>query len=304
MKIRIATRKSKLALWQSKFVAKRLELLPNVTSTSLIPIQTSGDKIQDKVLYEIGGKGLFIKELEIALESGQADIAVHSMKDVPTNISPKFCIPAVLKRSNPADVLVSQKHILLKNLPKKSKIGTSSPRRQSQIKSIRPDLEIIALRGNVDTRLKKLSENKCDAIILAYAGLSRLGLEEKITEEFSLQTILPAACQGVIGIECLTNNKNLINQLKTLQDPSTYLSTSVERAMLKVLDADCNSPIASYAEINSNIIKLTGLVASLDGKNIIKEEFSSHKNKYEEIGVKVGKKLLEKGAKALLNIPK
>jgi len=206
LEIRIATRKSALALWQAEHVADALNALPDVDSVDLVPLSTRGDEILDKSLQKIGGKGLFIKELEVAMQAGIADIAVHSMKDVPADMPDGFCIAAVLERANHADALVGRQGCELKSIPRGARIGSSSLRRQAQLKLMRPDLSIEPLRGNVNTRLAKLENGDFDAIILAAAGLERLGLQHYISQQFTPEEMLPAAAQGVIGIECLESH--------------------------------------------------------------------------------------------------
>ena len=230
MKIRIATRKSKLALWQARHVSQKLELLDTVSGVELVPLSTRGDEILDKSLQKIGGKGLFIKELEVAMRSGDADIAVHSMKDVPAEIQEGFCVAAMLKRADPSDAFVSN-GVTLSGLAAGATIGSSSLRRQAQLRALRPDIDVLPLRGNVDTRLAKLDKGEFDAIILATAGLERLGLAERITEKFSPSQMLPATAQGVIGIECLANRDDLLPVLAELQDQSSALTTVAERAI-------------------------------------------------------------------------
>jgi len=300
MEIRIATRKSKLALWQSNYVAKKLLATGKITSTSLVPISTRGDEILDKSLNKIGGKGLFIKELEVALKEGKADIAVHSMKDLPANMPLEFCIGSTLERANPADALIARNNINFDLLPPGALVGTSSLRRQAQIKAMRPDIRIEPLRGNVETRLKKLANRQYDAIILARAGLERLGLKSHITETFTFDQMLPAACQGVVGIECLNNRRQLKAILESVQDPIAKSTTAAERSIVKVLNADCQSPVASYAAVEFDKITVTGLVASRNGDKVIRETTCGNAIAAKTIGADVANKLLTKGAGELL----
>jgi hydroxymethylbilane synthase len=231
LEIRIATRKSELALWQANYVAGKLEELPQVSAVTLVPLSTRGDEILDKSLQKIGGKGLFIKELEIAMQAGTADIAVHSMKDVPADMPQGFCIAAVLERASPADALVSANGCSLSDLPDGAGIGSSSLRRQAQLLALRPDLSVSPLRGNVATRLNKLDNGDYAAIILACAGLERLGLESRISQQFSPQQMLPAAGQGVIGIECVESRNDLRDLLVALEHVETRMTTAAERAV-------------------------------------------------------------------------
>jgi hydroxymethylbilane synthase len=300
LEIRIATRKSELALWQAKHVAEKLEALPQVAGVSLVPLSTRGDEILDKSLQKIGGKGLFIKELEVAMQKGAADIAVHSMKDVPAEMPAGFCIAAVLERANPTDAFVSGSDKLFTELPSGAQIGSSSLRRQAQLKARRPDIDVIPLRGNVNTRLRKLTEGEYDAIILASAGLERLGLESHITEQFSVEQMLPAAAQGVVGIECLTGRDELFEVLKLLEDPASKITTMAERAVAATLEANCQSPVASFAVKERESLIVHALVASTDGSKVLREQVSGNIADAEALGVEVAEKLLQLGAGELL----
>ena len=297
MKIRIATRKSALALWQANHVADALRPLPRVTSVELVPLTTRGDEVLDRSLQKFGGKGLFIKELEVAMEAGDADIAVHSMKDVPGDIPEGFCIAAVLERANPADALVGKN---LGELAEGARVGSSSLRRQAQLMALRPDLRVQPLRGNVNTRLKKLEDGQYDAIMLACAGLERLGLEAHISEIFSPDQMLPAAAQGVIGIECLEARTELLQILKLLDHAATRTVITAERAVAKQLQADCQSPVAAFGEIDGSTLNLRAMVASPDGRKIIREQVSGPADDPETLGNSLSSKLLDMGAGKLL----
>lgn len=297
MKIRIATRKSTLALWQANHVADALRPLPEVTSVELVPLTTRGDEVLDRSLQKIGGKGLFIKELEVAMEAGDADIAVHSMKDVPADMPEGFCIAAVLERANPADALVGKN---LSELAQGARVGSSSLRRQAQLLALRPDVRVQALRGNVNTRLKKLEDGQYDAIILACAGLERLGLEAHISEIFSPDQMLPAAAQGVIGVECLAGRTELLQILKLLDHAATRTVVTAERAVTKELQADCQSPVATFGEIDDSTLNLRAMVASPDGRKIIREQVSGPADDPETLGINLANKLLDMGAGKLL----
>lgn len=297
MMIRIATRKSALALWQAKHVADALRPLPQVTSVELVPLTTRGDEVLDRSLQKIGGKGLFMKELEVAMEAGDADIAVHSMKDVPANMPERFCIAAVLERANPADALVGKN---LGELAQGARVGSSSLRRQAQLLALRPDIRVEPLRGNVNTRLQKLEDGQYDAIILACAGLERLGLEAHISEIFSPDQMLPAAAQGVIGIECLEDRTELLQLLKLLDHAATRTVITAERAVAKQLQADCQSPVATFGEIDGTTLNLRAMVASPDGRKIIREQVSGPADDPEALGISLSGKLLDMGAAALL----
>ena len=302
MNIRIATRKSALALWQANHVAALLRELPEVADVTLLPLSTRGDEILDRSLQKIGGKGLFIKELEIAMQSGEADIAVHSMKDVPAEMPDGFCIAALLERANHADALVSPNQTQLKDLREGALVGSSSLRRQAQLKMIRPDLEIQPLRGNVNTRLAKLENGDYDAIILAAAGLERLGLAQYISQQFSPAEMLPAAAQGVVGIECLSERTALRITLNQLNDATTVQTTLAERTIAKSLQASCQSPVASYAVIDGTELVVTALVAMPDGSESIRDSVQGNPEDAERLGEELASRLLVRGARELLDV--
>ena len=300
MEIRIATRKSELALWQARHVAGKLEALPEVSGVTLVPLSTRGDEILDKSLQKIGGKGLFIKELEVAMQNGAADIAVHSMKDVPAEMPEGFCIAAVLERANPHDAYLSDSGAAFSELPPGARIGSSSLRRQAQLKAQRPDIEVIPLRGNVNTRLQKLRDGQYDAIILACAGLERLGLQANITSEFDVTVMLPAAAQGVVGVECLADRKELRAVLSSLEDETSKYTTSAERAVAAKLNANCQSPVASFSTIENDVLTIDALVASADGETVIRQRVSGGVDDAELLGRQVAEQLLQEGAGELL----
>ena len=300
MEIRIATRKSELALWQARHVAEKLEALEGVDAVSLVPLSTRGDEILDKSLQKIGGKGLFIKELEVAMQAGNADIAVHSMKDVPAEMPEGFCIAAVLERANPTDAFLSATSLPFADLPQGARIGSSSLRRQAQLRARRPDVEVVPLRGNVNTRLRKLADGEYDAIILASAGLERLGLDAHITERFPVEQMLPAAAQGVVGIECLEDRTALRELLARIEDPVSKLTTAAERAVAATLDANCQSPVASYATIDGDTLTIAALVASEDGRTVLREQVTGDAVDAVSLGRAVAARLLEQGASDLL----
>lgn len=300
MKIRIATRKSALALWQAEHVSAALRKLPDVDTVELVPLSTRGDEILDKSLQKIGGKGLFIKELEVAMQSDAADIAVHSMKDVPAEMPAGFCIAAVLERANHADALVGPADCTLETLPQGARIGSSSLRRQAQLKLMRPDLSIEPLRGNVNTRLAKLENGDFDAIILAAAGLERLALQHHIRQLFTPEQMLPAAAQGVIGIECLAKNAELRGILSKLNHPATAQTTAAERTIARTLQANCQSPVATYAIIEGDSMTITALVAMPDGSRAIRDTVSGSAAEAELLGEDLARRLLENGAADVL----
>lgn len=300
MQVRIATRKSALALWQAEHVAALLRMQPGVDTVELLPLSTRGDEVLDRSLQKIGGKGLFIKELEVAMQNGDADIAVHSMKDVPAEMAGGFTIAAVLERANHADALVSPDGAQLADLKKGALIGSSSLRRQAQLKMLRPDLVVQPLRGNVNTRLEKLDNGDYDAIVLAAAGLERLELAARISQQFTPDEMLPAATQGVIGIECLSNHQALIDVLQTLNHETTAGTTAAERAIAATLHASCQSPVATYATISGDSLDVAALVALSDGSESLSDSLSGNAVDAAELGRKLGERLLESGARELL----
>ena len=296
----IGSRGSQLALWQANWVKSELERIHRGVEVKIKVITTSGDKIQDVPLAKIGGKGLFVKEIEEALLSKEVDIAVHSMKDVPMMLPEELHISVITKRENPLDALISKNGEKLADLPIGSFIGTSSLRRSSQLLKYRSDFKIGALRGNVDTRLKKLEDGKYDAILLATAGLNRLGWTNKITEEVSHDILLPAMGQGALGIE--THRDDFIAQgmISSLDDKLSHSAVNAERAMVGALDGGCQVPIGSYATVDNNIITLRGLVASLDGKTIYKHIKTGPVDDAINIGHALGVQLLSMGADKVL----
>ena len=301
MNIRIATRKSALALWQAEHVAALLRELDAVDQVELVPMSTRGDEVLDKSLQKIGGKGLFIKELEVAMLEGRADIAVHSMKDVPADMPEGFVLAAVLERANPFDALVSGPAYDLAGLPEGARVGSSSLRRRAQILAHRPDLSIEPLRGNVNTRLAKLDSGEFDAIVLACAGLERLGMHDRIGTALAPEQVLPAAAQGVVGIECRGDQADLIRTLTELQDADSLSTTTAERAVARRLEANCQSPVASYATLDGNELTLISLVASADGATILRDSVSGERDAAERLGLELADRLLERGAAGLLS---
>jgi hydroxymethylbilane synthase len=301
LKIRIATRKSALALWQANHVAAVLEALPEVTATEVVPMSTKGDEILDRSLQKIGGKGLFIKELEVAMQMGTADIAVHSMKDLPAEMPDGFCLATTMMRANHRDALVTDGGKQLADLPQNARIGSSSLRRQAQLKMLRADLRIEPLRGNINTRLAKLENGDYDAIILAAAGLERLELDHHISHQFSPDEMLPAAAQGVLGIECLEANTEVRAIVGKLNDPVTVQTTTAERAIARVLQASCQSPVAAFATIDKATLTVTALVAHPDGSKSIKESISGDATDAQQLGETLAARLLENGARELLD---
>ena len=300
--IRIATRKSKLALWQANHVSNLLKKLPEIEDVELLPLSTKGDQILDQNLQKIGGKGLFIKELEYAILQNKADIAVHSMKDLPVLLQEEFFIAAVLKRESPFDCLLSKKKSKLAELKSGSLVGSSSLRRQSQILKIRPDLKVKNLRGNVNTRIDKLESGDYDAIVLAKAGLDRLKLSSKISQTFSTAEMLPAAAQGVIGIECLKQKAEIIDIVSRLNHFETEVTTTCERSINSALFADCHSPIGSYATFANGKCSLESIVISPDGSVEARDSVTGSANNAEELGLELADRLKKIGAIEILKL--
>lgn len=304
--ITIGTRSSKLALWQTNYIQEKLQRLHPNLEIKIKEIKTKGDYITDIALSKIGGKGLFTKEIEDALLNKEIDLAVHSLKDLPTKLPDGLRIGAVLKREKPHDVLITSRATrngsTFTGLPSEAKIGTSSLRRIAQLKSLRPDLEYLDLRGNLDTRIRKLEEGQFDAIILAYAGIKRLGFENKITEHFNPKDILPAVGQGALAIEI--RGQDIEEIVLKLNDNETYLSTLAERAFLETLQGGCQVPIGAYSEIKNNKITLHGVIASLDGKKVVKDFAIGNLVKEDclNTGMALGEKLLRNGGKEILSI--
>ena len=296
----IGSRGSQLALWQANWVKSELERIHNDVEVNIKIIKTSGDKIQDVPLAKIGGKGLFVKEIEEALLSKEIDVAVHSMKDVPMNLPEELHISVITKRENPLDALISKNGEKLADLPMGSIIGTSSLRRSSQLLKYRSDFKIGALRGNVDTRLRSLEDGKYDAILLATAGLNRLGWTNKITEAVSHEILLPAMGQGALGIETHRNDFIVQGMISSLDDKFTHSAVNAERGLVGALDGGCQVPIGSYATVDNNLITLRGLVASLDGKTIYKLIKTGPIDDAINIGHTLGVELLDMGADKVL----
>jgi len=298
--VKIGSRGSPLALWQSNWVKGLLQTHNHNIDVEIQIIKTSGDKIQNVPLAKIGGKGLFVKEIEEGLLRGEIDFAVHSMKDMPISFPINLCIACVTKRENPFDALISKNNIKLCDLPKGSKIGTGSLRRISQLMHYRPDLQLIPLRGNLETRLKKLDSEGLDAIILAAAGLIRLGWENRITEIISSEILLPAMGQGAVGIETRKNDVDNQILLADFDHENTHYALDAERALVSQLEGGCNVPIGSFATIDNDHITLTGLVASLDGKTLYQKQLTDIKTNAISLGRKMGDELIGMGADRII----
>lgn len=299
--LRIATRESPLALWQANFVKDALNQHHPALYVELVPMTTRGDQILDSPLAKVGGKGLFVKELEKAMLDGRADIAVHSMKDVPMEFPDGLGLAVICEREDPADAFLSNDYRSLKELPQGARVGTSSFRRQCQLKEQRPDLEILDLRGNVGTRLGKLDSGGYDGIILAAAGLIRLGLDERIRERLSYELSLPAGGQGAVGIECRNDDLETLNLLYCLHHSQTAARVTAERAVNARLEGGCQVPIASFAELEGDSLNLRALVGAIDGSVIYRSERNGSQHDAESLGIEVAEDLLKQGAKAILD---
>ena len=302
----IATRRSRLALWQAQHIAERLQSAHAALRVELLPMSTRGDELIDRRLDQAGGKGLFVKELENAMADGRADLAVHSMKDVPAELPPGFMLAAIGEREDPRDALVSSNYKTLAQMPNGATIGTSSLRRQAQIVERHPRLEVRLLRGNVDTRLAKLDRGEYHAIVLAAAGLTRLGLHARITARLEAEEMLPAPGQGALGIECLAARAEVIALLAPLADAATAACVRAERTVSRVLGGSCSLPLAAYAQMvenrAGNRVRLRALVASSDGKRVIRGELEGEVADPEALGHQVAQDLRRQGADAVLGL--
>lgn len=299
-KVIVGSRDSVLAMWQTKFVVEQLMAVTDQYEFEIVSLKTKGDKILDVSLAKIGDKGLFTKELEVGLLQGEIDFAVHSMKDMPTVLPEGLQISSLLKRHNPADVLISEKYDSFAALPQGSKVGTSSLRRKAQLLHARPDLDIHDVRGNLQTRMRKMREENFDGIILAAAGVERLDWHDQITEELSYDICLPAVSQGVIGVETRTDDPEIIALVQLVNDVQTASCVAAERALLKSLEGGCQIPIGAYAQLEGDTVVLQGLVGSLDGKTIIRDEISGPVAQSEQLGRQLAQRLSEQGGQAIL----
>ena len=295
-RLRIGSRGSQLALWQANHISGLLQARGHEVELEII--KTTGDKITDVALAKVGTKGMFTKEIEEALLDGRVDLAVHSLKDLPTELAPEFEIAAITQRENPRDAFLARHFDTIDDLPQRSRVGTSSLRRQAQLKALRPDLNIFPLRGNVDTRLRKLEEGEYDAIILASAGLNRLGRTEWIRAVLPVEVMCPAVGQGALGIEIRSGDAQIRAHLDFLNDPAARVATTCERALLNQLGGGCQVPIGAYAEVKDGEIHLTAVVARPDGSKVLRESESG--NDPEKLGEIVGKRLLERGGDRIL----
>ena len=296
----IATRQSRLALWQAEHVRDRLRGLYPDCRVELLALSTRGDEILDTSLAKIGGKGLFVKELELALAAGRADLAVHSAKDVPMDLPAGFALGAIMQREDPRDAFVSNKFDDLDGLPPGAVVGTSSLRREAQLRSRYPQLQVASLRGNLDTRLSKLDRGDHDAIILAAAGLTRLGLGARIRSILSIEQSLPAAGQGALAIEYRAERGDIAACLTALNDRATELAVRAERAVSRALGGSCQLPLAAYASVTGSTLELRGLVANPDGMSMVKAEVSGPSAAPEELGARLAAELRAQGADRIL----
>lgn len=296
----IATRESPLALKQTEIIKEKLQKIHPHLAITFLGITTVADKRLDITLDKIGGKGLFVKELEDALLDGRADVAVHSMKDVPMELPPGLILPVIDSRADPRDVLISNDYASLQQLPHGARVGTSSLRRQIQIRTLRPDIELRDLRGNVNTRLAKLDNGDYAAIVLAAAGVQRIGLQHRIRSYFSTEDIIPAAGQGAMGIECREDDHATIAVISDLNDPTTADCVIAERALCRRLNGGCQIPIGSFAKLHHDQITLHGLVANRSGSKILRASHTDHRKNSDAIGQHVAELLLSQGAEKIL----
>lgn len=298
--LRIATRKSALALWQAEHVASLLRAAHPGLRVELVPLSTRGDEILDKPLATIGGKGLFLKELEVAMLEGRADLAVHSLKDVPAELEPGFTLPAILPRTDAADAFVSNDYADVAALPHGARVGTSSLRRQAQLRGMRPDLELLDLRGNVGTRLQKLDAGHYEAIILACAGLERLGLHERIRSRLSAPHWLPAPGQAAIAIEARADQADVLDMLAVLDDAETRLAVTAERAMNHALGGSCTVPVGAWCTVTERGLHLRGMVGDVSSGRLLQAEASGEESDAAKLGNEVAQALFAQGAAAFL----
>ncbi|KAF1014937.1 MAG: Porphobilinogen deaminase [Stenotrophomonas maltophilia] len=298
--VRIATRKSPLALWQSEYVADQLRQVHPGLHVELVPMSTRGDEVLDRSLAAIGGKGLFLKELELAIQRGDADCAVHSLKDVPMELDAPFALPAILPRHDPADGFISNLYASLEVLPPGARVGTSSLRRQAQLRALRPDLQLLDLRGNINTRLAKLDNGGYDAIVLAVAGLERLGLGHRIVGRLQAPAWLPAPAQGAVAVECDAGNARVMALFAALDHAPTRSCVEAERAMNRALHGSCHVPVAAIAQWQGSDLHLQGLVGSAGDGRAVRAEAIGPASDPEALGQQVAQRLLDGGAATIL----
>ena len=297
--MRIGTRASQLALWQANWVKSELEKKYPGMEVTLTKIKTIGDKILDVPLAQVGGKGLFVKEIEEAMLRGEIDIAVHSMKDVPTDFPEGLGLHCITKREDPRDAVISR-NVKFADLPQGARIGTSALRRQAQLLKVRPDLEMCIIRGNVETRIRKLEDDKLDAVILAAAGLKRLGFTEKVAEYLDVDLSIPAIGQGALGIECRLADPLITETIAFFNHPATAYAVRAERALLKRCEGGCQVPIAAHGTVDGTTLRLVGFIAAVDGSRSVRGEISGPLEQCEQLGIQLADRLLADGGKAIL----
>lgn len=297
--LRIGTRASQLALWQANWVKSELEKNYPGMEVTLTKIKTMGDKILDVPLAQVGGKGLFVKEIEEAMLRGEIDIAVHSMKDVPTEFPEGLGLYCITKREDPRDALISR-NLSFSQLPQGARVGTSALRRQAQLLKVRPDLKMITIRGNVETRIRKLEEDHLDAVILAAAGLKRLGLTAQVAEYLDVDLSLPAIGQGALGIECRLADSVITETIAFFNHPDTSYAVRAERALLKRCQGGCQVPIAAHGTVSGNVLRLVGFIAAVDGQSSVRGEISGPVDQCQELGTALAERLLSQGGKTIL----
>lgn len=297
--LRVGTRASQLALWQANWVKSELEKKYPGMEVTLTKIKTIGDKILDVPLAQVGGKGLFVKEIEEAMLRGEIDIAVHSMKDVPTDFPEGLGLHCITEREDPRDAVISR-NVKFADLPQGARIGTSALRRQAQLLKLRPDLEMCIIRGNVETRIRKLDDDKLDAVILAAAGLKRLGFTEKVAEYLDVNLSIPAIGQGALGIECRLADPVITETIAFFNHPATAYAVRAERALLKRCEGGCQVPIAAHGTVDGNFLHLVGFIAAVDGSRSVRGEISGPLEQSEQLGIQLADQLLADGGKAIL----
>ncbi|MGM0377333.1 MAG: hydroxymethylbilane synthase [Bacteroidota bacterium] len=299
--IRIGTRKSDLAMWQAREVSDALTRAFPDLNVEIVKITTKGDAVLDVALSKIGDKGLFTREIELALTDGRIDMAVHSLKDLPTALPEGLVIGGVLPRGEVRDVLISTQKFSLKEMPEGSRIGTSSLRRQAQLLHFNPKLEVVDIRGNVNTRLRKMNEGHCDAVLMAGAGILRLGLDDEISEFVDPSIVLPAVSQGAVAVEIRENDPEMEALLKGINDGATWQATMAERAFLRTIEGGCQVPVGCYSQASDSSIRLTGMVASVDGKQLLRESVEGDIDDAETMASGLAEKLLAQGGKEILD---
>jgi len=297
--LRIGTRASQLALWQANWVKSELEKRYPGMEVTLTKIKTIGDKILDVPLAQVGGKGLFVKEIEEAMLRGEIDIAVHSMKDVPTEFPEGLGLHCITEREDPRDAVISR-NVTFSDLPRGARVGTSALRRQAQLLKVRPDLEMVIIRGNVETRIRKLEDDNLDAVILAAAGLKRLGFTEKVAEYLDTDLSIPAIGQGALGIECRLDDAAITETIDFFNHPDTSYAVRAERALLKRCEGGCQVPIAAHGTVSGGTLRLVGFIAAVDGQRSVRGEVSGPVAECEKLGIQLADRLLAEGGKAIL----